>query len=242
MSNGFLDFSFGNDDNVGKKTTRFKAEGGRTYRVSLVGFRTINGDGTPDVSDADSAIRFAGCERIYKPGVGYILYKSPAYAEFGQPKQAIATVVCVWPTNKDGEIDEASAVQIKKGVGFQVMPWVFSADKYAEIKRKHKRFPLTEHDLSLACTDTQYQKITFSSERDNLLAKYLSSDNEALRAVGLKIVREAKAVMDNIHRDLARDLSIDEIREKLGDAPAGPTGSSGGHFDKDTDSILDSVL
>jgi hypothetical protein len=242
MSNGFLDFSFGNDDNVGKKTSRFKAEGGRTYRVSLVGFRSFNPDGTPDVSDAQNAIRFAGCERIYKPGVGYILYKSPAYAEFGTPKQAIATVICVWPTNKDGELDEASTLSVQKGVGWQVMPWVFSADKYTEIKRKHKRFPLTEHDLSLSCTDTQYQKITFSSERTCLLARYLASENEAHRAVGMKIVREAQAVMNNIHRDLARDLSLDEIREKLGEGAVTPTGTSGGHTDESSDDILDSVL
>jgi hypothetical protein len=154
---GFIDFSFGSgDDSVGKKSTRFKAEGGRTYRVSFIAFKDLNEDGTPNLDNEDS-IRFAGCERIYKQGVGYILYKGPAYAEFGQPRHAIATVICVWPCDKDGELDAAS---FKNGTGYQIQPWVFSPDKYNEIKRKHKRFPLTEHDLSLSCTDTQYQKIT----------------------------------------------------------------------------------
>jgi hypothetical protein len=236
---GFIDFSFGSgDDSVGKKSSRFKAEGGRTYRVSFIAFKDLNEDGTPNVSD-ENAIRFAGCERIYKQGVGYILYKGPAYAEFGQPRHAIGTVICVWPCDKDGELDAAS---FKNGTGYQIQPWVFSPDKYSEIKRKHKRFPLTEHDLSLSCTDTQYQKITFSAERDNLLHKLLGAKSEELRAVGLKIVQQAQAAMDNIHRDLARDMTLDEVREKLGDevSPVGTPGSS--HAAKNVDDILDDVL
>ena len=201
---GFMDFSFGSgDESVGKKNKRFKAEGGRTYRVSFVAFKDLNEDGTPNLDNEDS-IRFAGCERIYKQGVGYILYKGPAYAEFGQPRHAIGTVICAWPCDKDGDLDVAS---FKNGTGYVVQPWVFSPDKYNEIKRKHKRFPLTQHDLSLACTDTQYQKITFSAERDSLLHKLLNAKSEELRAVGLKIVSEARAAMDNIHNELARDLT-----------------------------------
>ena len=236
-TNGFIDFSFGSgDDNVGKKSTRFKAEGGRSYRVSFVAFKDINEDGTPNLDDENS-IRFAGCERIYKQGVGYILYKGPAYAEFGSPRHAVATVVCVWPCDKEGDLDAAS---FKGGTGWQVQPWVFSPDKYAEIKRKHKRFPLTQHDLTLACTDTQYQKLTFSSERDCLLTKLFTAKSEDLQAVGHKIVAQAQAMMDNIHRDLARDLTIDEIREALGDDVITPTGTS--HAAKNVEDILDDVL
>lgn len=236
-TSGFIDFNFGTgDENVGKKSTRFKAEGDRSYRVSFVAFKDLNEDGTPNIGDDDS-IRFAGCERIYKQGVGYILYKGPAYAEFGTPRHAVGTVICVWPCDKDGDLDTAS---FKKGTGWQVQPWVFSPDKYAEIKRKHKRFPLTQHDLTLSCTDTQYQKITFSSERDCLLTKLLDAKSEELRAVGLQIVQQAQAVMEGIHRDLARDLTIDEIRESLGDEVVTPTGNS--HAVSNVEDLLDDVL
>ena len=63
MSDGFVDFSFGAGDDAlkgGGYTKRFKAETGRTYRVSFAWFTDYDGDGLPV---EDSKPKFTGCER-----------------------------------------------------------------------------------------------------------------------------------------------------------------------------------
>ena len=84
MSDGFLDFSIGDgDDKVGKTAKRFKAGGGRTYRATFCWFSVKTEDGWDDelaLDDEgklhpDAQIRFTGCERVYKEGLGYFLYK-----------------------------------------------------------------------------------------------------------------------------------------------------------------------
>jgi len=123
MSDGFLDFSVGVDDaDVGKKTKRFVPKDDTSYRFTL-GWYSVplrneegkvtgwdddfawNDDGT--VSD-EAVVRFSGCERVFAgKGVGYVLYKGPAYAQFGQARQTVATILVVWPTDDEGELDVA---------------------------------------------------------------------------------------------------------------------------------------
>jgi hypothetical protein len=249
MSDGFLDFSIGDgDDKVGKRAKRFKAEGGRTYRATFgwISVKTeggwddaaaFNDDGT--INEA-AQIRFTGCERVYKEGVGYILYKGPAYAQFGQPKQNVATILVVWPTDKDGDLDASS---FAAGKGHVVQPWVFSTDKYHTIVKSHKRFSLLSHDMSMSCPPDggQYQKLTFTPENENLLMKLLSSDKPQYQAVAQQIIKDVRAVAETIHREMAQDLTIDQIREKLGEEVDGPSGSSN-HASKDVEDLLNDVL
>jgi len=236
---GFIDFSFGSgDESVGKKSKRFKAEGGRSYRISFVWFDQYDDEGNA----ADGANpKFTGCERVYKQGVGYVLINASNRAAMidllkANPKQSVATVICVWPTDKDGELDAAS---FKAGKGYQIQPWVFSPDKYREIGRNHKRFPLDSHDLSMTCSDTQFQKMTFTPEGDNLLQKLLGAKSKELQAVGAKILEEARGIATGIHRDLARNMTVDDVRDALGEEFASPVGD---HAAKNVDDLLDDVL
>lgn len=235
---GFIDFTFGSgDDNIGKTSKRFKGETGRTYRVSFVWFSDYNEDGTP----AEGAnLKFTGASRIYKEGVGYIAITDANRAAMtkltgGQPKQQIATVICVWPCDKDGDLDLSS---FKNGKGWKIQPWTFSPDKYKTIGQNHKRFPLTKHDLSMLCSDGQYQKMTFTPEGESLLHKYLNAKNEDLQAIGRRILADARAVAGNIHGEIARVLTVDEVREKLGGDPSSPTGN---HSSKNVDDMLDNI-
>lgn len=234
---GFIDFSFGSGDEVvGKKGKRFKAEKDRSYRVTFCWFRDLDASGAP-VQKPDN-IRFTGCQRIYKQGVGYILYKGPQYAEFGAPKQTIATVICVWPTDKDGQIDINS---FKAGTGWSVMPWMFDPEKYNTIKNGNKRFPLIAHDLGISCSDAQFQKLTFTPEPDNLLLKMLNSSSQTHKDIARKIIEQARQIGEGLNRDLARDLTVDEVRIALGGDVA-PTGGGGGGGSVNVDSVLDSIL
>jgi len=266
MSNdGFMDFSLGlGDDDVGKKATRFQAKDDTIYRMTFVWFSVAldnkgkqikPGDTTTKVVRWDDSlafdqddkltenvqIRFIGCERIYKKGVGYFLYNGPAYAQFGKPRQTVATVILVWPTNSEGDLDVA---QFKAGKGWQVMPWVFSPDKYKDIKAKHKRFSLIKHDLSAACPSNgaEYQKLTFTPEGENLLQKLMDSEKPEYKALVEKILADMRGVVSNIQDEMARNLTIDEIKEKMGEDSGSATGGAGNHAAKDVEELLEDVL
>lgn len=250
MSDGFLDFSMedGADDKIGKKTKRFTGETGRSYRVTPCWLSVKKDDGSWDDAAAwnkdgtineNAQVRYTGCERVYKPGVGYFLYKGPAYAQFGQPKQSVATLLLVWPTDKDGDLD---AVSYKNGKGWSVQPWVFSPDKYQTMKAQNKRFPFLRNDLSISCTDSTYQKMTFTPEGENLLQKYLSSDKPEYREIAKRIRADILAAAQNIQRDLARDLTVDQIKEALGEEVDTPTEGKKSHAADNVDDLLDGVI
>ena len=249
MADGFNDFTIGSgDDAVGKVTKRFKLKDDTTYRVTFAWFSVLTEDGWNDelafdeegTLNTDAQIRFVGCERIYKEGFGYILYKGPAYAQFGQPKQTVGTILVVWPTDKEGDLDASS---FAAGKGYSVQPWLFSPAKYDAIKKSHKRFPLVGHDMSLACPSdgAQYQKVTFTPEPENLFQKLLSSKKPEIRGIATKIMKDVAAVAQTIHGEMARNLTVDEVREKLGEDVESPTGATG-HVAKDVEDLLNNVL
>lgn len=235
MSNGFQDFTFDSgDDHVGKKTDRYKGKEGETDRVSFVWYNK-DGDGNPDFS---APVRFTGCERHYVQGVGYFLNKGPEFSKIagGPPKQAVATIMVVWPSDSRGRLD---AEAFKKGEGYKVVAWVFAADKYDQLKRRNDEHPLNECDMILACTDTQFQKMDISPARESLFRKLYESNNERGKAIAKAILEEVENVEKNLRQTLARDLTLDQLREKMGGATAGPVSD---HSGEDVDGLLDNLL
>jgi len=239
MSNGnssYMEFGFGeNDDKVGIKGKRFKAKEGETYRISFVWWPDLE-TGKPNLDAATP--RFIGCKRLYIQGVGYLMDKGPEYVKLagGSPsKMQVATVICKWPTDSKGNLDKA---RFASG-DFEINSWVMSTDKYRSIEARHKEFPLGHHDVTLTCTDTQYQKIDISPCRESLFRKIIEKD--AVRAKA--IIDDAIQVAKDLPRDLAQDLSLDQIRERLGKGGPGPTGGSVvSNNSADFDGMLDDIL
>ena len=230
MSDGFHDFTFGEGDkNLGRKSKKFNPEAGKSYNVSFVWYKGHNADGTPDLK---KGVRFVSCERIYKEGVGYILYKSPAYAEFGTPRTAISTIIALWPSTRDGHIDHARLNEV------EILPWIFSTDKYEELTRNNSRFPLVDFDYLITCTDSKFKKLSFTPDRECMMATLRNKNTDKSNAFLKSIYSDVEATANNIRRELARDLSLDEIREKLGMDVAAPTNRSSG----DADSLLDDLV
>lgn len=220
-SDGFIEFGFGeNDDRVGgQKFERFKGKEGETYRVSFVWWPTA-ADGVHPNLDAKTP-KFIGAKRLYIPGVGYVLDKGPGYEQFGQSKLNVATILAVWPTNRKGELDRG---RFASG-DVDIKPWIFAKDKYEQLKRRHDEFPFGSYDLTIACTDTQYQKMDLSPCRESLFRKVLESDK--MKAMADGIVAQVNTIAANLQDILARDVSIEKIREKLGGAPASSGGGGG---------------
>jgi len=231
MSDGFVDFGFGDGDKtLNRKTKKFDPEAGKTYLVSFVWYREYNADGTPNLA---KNLRFTNCERIYKEGVGYFLYKGPAYAEFGKPKTAIATVIAVWPTDNKGNADMSRLQDV------EILPWIFSSDKYEILARVNEKFPLVKTDVQITCTDSKFKKITITPDNTSVMDALRKSEKPGAQALLKSIYGDVDAIANGIRRDLARDLSLDEIREKLGMDVASPTSS---RVSKDADGLLDDLV
>lgn len=231
MSDGFSEFGFGSgDDAVGKKSARFKGKAGETYRVSF--------PWTSQDKAGNTVTRFVGCERHYLAGVGYFLAKGPEFTKIaGPPKQAIATIVVIWPTDKTGKLNGDA---IGKGEGIEVASWVFSAERYDQLRRRNNEFPLHEYDLTMACTDTQYQKMDLSPCKNSTFAELAKSEKprpkEVISAIRLQILEIEK----NIKSELARDLTLDKLREKMGGTTA--SAGAGGGVSEDVEQVLNNIL
>lgn len=224
-------FGFGeNDDNVGKKSKAWKAESGRTYRVSFAWWGIT--DGKFDLTAKSP--KFAGGMINYIPGAGYIVNKGPEFTKIAgePPKQRILTLLVLWPIDKKGQVDTT-----RLSTDFEVVPWLFSGDKYAQLKSVHGEFPFGEHDLTITCTDTTYQKMTFTPCKESLLKRIQTSDKG--KAVLDRIIAEVELLAAAASDQIGREMSIQQLREKLGGAGGGGGASTA---DSVTTSNIDSVV
>lgn len=230
MSDSFADFGMGDGDSgLGKKNVRFDPEAGKTYVLSFVWYREYGTAGVPNLT---KGLRYTSCERIYKEGLGYVLYKGPAYADFGKPKTAIATIIALWPSDGKGNADMTRLAEV------QIMPWVFSPDKYEILSRANDKFALIKHDIAVTCTDSKFKKISITPDNKCVIDMLRHSDKPGAATLLNTIYQSVANVASNIRNDLARDLSLDEIREKLNLEVSGPTNRTS----RDADSLLDDIV
>jgi len=239
----FTEFSFDQgDDAVQTRAKKFKGEEGRIYRLSFVWFEGLD-DGADALlksmsagdDEKDPAPKFIGAKRHYKPGAGYFLHKGPEYSKIagGPPKMQVATIIVSWPCDSKGNvtsIDQPPAV----------MPWIFSADKYDAIKGNHGQFPFGKHDLIAKCTRAQFQNFTFTPAKNNAVRKLIESGKAP--AIIDHIIDSAIEIKGNIKNEIARDLTIDQIREKLGEEGSSPVGDVAPATNADIDNALDGIL
>lgn len=214
---GFQQFGFGQGDtSVGKKGQRLKMDKNETARVSFLWWTGL-ADGKLNLSDG-STPQFVGAPRHYMKGVGYFINKGPEYTKLAgePPKVRINTIVVKWPMKSNGKLD-ADAIQDGR---FDVLYWVFDEGKYDEIKPIHGEWPLHSHDLKIKCNDAQFQKMSFSPCRDSILRKLVDKNAPLVD----QIISAGQALLPNVQNEVGRDLTLDQIREKMN----GGGGSGGG--------------
>lgn len=268
----FFEFGIGqNDDKVGKKVTRFSAEK-RTYRIGFSHWEGVDNENvdeamkqllkamTTEDEAAPATPKFIGAPRHYKPGVGYFLHKGPEYSEISgePPKTYVATIIIVWPTDPQGNVTKESLSRMP-----DLHPWVMSKDKYQPISAAHRQWPFGDHDLMATCTDTQYQKMDFLPAKTSLFRSLIEralGDAVLEETFGIKckgdprapdkrsreviehilaMTREIKADLRNF---IARDMTLDQIRERLGQQTASPTGVTAPAADTEIDGLLGDIL
>lgn len=223
------------DEKVGKRENRnkFKGKEGEGYRISVAWWPLK--DGLLDL-DAKTPL-FIGEKRMFVANVGYFFDKGPEYAKVAgkEGRQAIATIVVKWPADKRGMLDK----QRFAAGDYEVLPWIFSSTRYNEIKEQHEEWGLGAHDLKLTCTDSQYQKMTLMSTKDSCLRIILESPKRTEQAKAIS--QEIAELAQGMRRELGQDLTLDQIRERLGQEVATPTQQSDLNMD-DVDGMLDDLL
>lgn len=235
---GFQQFSFGaGDDNIGHKTKRWKGEKDRTYRFSFLWWPGLD-KGNPNL---DGNPMFTGAQTIYIPNVGYIVANTPEFLKLSSdaPRTRIATVIGVWPTDKSGMIDKNRVSQGE----VDVQVWIFSGDKYKSLQQINNEFPFGQHDITVCCTDPQFQKLTFSPCRESLFRTFLN--NPKAKTISDRILMEAQAVAQNINNEVGRVMTIQQIRDKLAGSGGDLNALGGGQESVVTgeiDSIVDNIL
>lgn len=218
MSNAYQEFGMGDGDgNIGKKRfERFRAKDNETYRVSFVWW-PVGTDGQPNL-DAKSP-RFIGAKRFYIKDAGYVLDNgNPELIRLagGTPsKQYVATVICVWPTDRTGKVDQN---RMKAGE-FSVHPWVFSETMYDLLKARHSGdWHFGNHDLTMKCTDANFQKLDISPCKENLFR--LLASKEATAHITAEILTTVSEIVgpnaERLRSDIAREVPVDTLRSKLG--------------------------
>ena len=176
------------------------------------------------------------------PNVGYVINKGPEYTKLAggeAPRSRIGSVIVVWPTDKQGTVDKSA---LQRGE-MEILPWIISGDKFVSLKAINKEFPFGSHDFTLNCSDGQFQKMTFTPCRESLLKSLLG--NPKAKEITDTLIAKAQSIAGNINDHIGREMTIQQIRDKL----AGGGGGGGGSVSPvdtmasgDVDSMVDNLL
>lgn len=217
-------FGFGQGDaRMGRKSKRLKLTKGQTVRLGFIWWPGLD-KGDPNLTAQTP--NFVGGPRHYMKGVGYFLNKGPEYTKIAgeAPKTRIATIVVSWPLKAGGKIDtDALQAAMKKAAGdpefssakeIDIYGWTIDQQKYDAIRPIHGEWHLGSHDITVSCLDEQFQKMSFSPCKDSVFKSLVDKSGKDSPLVKY-IVNEALAVSTNIRDDIGRDMTVEQIREKL---------------------------
>jgi len=219
-------------------TTKWKPKKGK-YRVSVG-----NIQGWENLSPEFSESAIPDCRKVqilYRQGVGSFYCNSPKseylkVAGATKPQEKIPFVLIFWPTDSNGQLDKD---RLKNGE-FEVKYYPMSADKYNQLIEIHSEGSLALYDIKISVLDEQYHKMNFVACRESLYQTISKKDDSLFKS----IASEVKDVYDGVWTDIAQDLTLEEIREKLSGEVGSPIGDNAGFSSSsiDADDILDDVL
>jgi hypothetical protein len=220
--------SFDEGDDVVKKGgfDKYKPEvKGHTDRISVV-LRVRDKEGVADMSK----VGFVAVDRHFIEDNGYILCsKGYCCEKFGAPTSTVATIILQYPTNKDGEINKSELADYKKTC--KVLPWIFSGEKYFDLKRRNKNNPLVKHDLEVTCKDPKYQKLDVIPAGEAIWLK-----NEEFKKF---VMVQVANLEPNLEKQLGKKMTADEIKEAFGDHIDNPV--QGGQSTENFDDLLNGM-
>lgn len=195
----FIGFGRGDKEVLNNgRLERYKGKENQTDRIALIWFYKNPETGEYELGD-DATPKFAKSRCHYAPGLGYIKPQGEYTTQkFGAPKIRLGTYVLKYRTDRSGKPQPP--------LEYEIMEWQFGSSKFEELASINEEFPLTKHDLKVNCNGEQYQKLTFTACSGEALWRR----DPDMRAAVLK------AVADHGDINLAREVSIDEIKAAMG--------------------------
>lgn len=198
---------------------------------------------TPGEGQAAESLtpNFIAASQFYVEGAGYVLDTGPEIGQFlgKQSKTKIATIIISWPLGDKGQPTKESLF----GSLPQVMPWVFSADKYEKLKKIHlSGYPMHEWDIQADCEDANFQKLTFLPAKQCIFKEMLKNDNERAKEITKHIIDQVRRLAPNLDQQIGTKYTLDQLKEKLGHEVASPVGDVVASGDDVVDNLLDSML
>lgn len=142
----------------------------------------------------------------------------------GEPRPQLTTVLLVYPTNRDGEVDPAEALS-----KYRIMPWKFGQGMYQKLAKldgtakKISQSRLGQHDITFECKDTQYQNIDPNLGGKAIWRTFPLDVQEKIVAEAYKIATNEKIMVPGTV------MTTEQLAEKLGIRPSGNTVSFGGN-------------
>jgi len=154
-------------------------------------------------------------------------------AALGEPQQRFGMVLFHYST------DDTGSMLVPEKCKGKVRLWAISEARYEELSGLHRNWPLLDggfsekqHDISIKCTEEQYQRMTFTPTPD----AHWKSKEAWYKALKEK---EAKA-REKLKLAMGRQLEDSAIMELLGASTAAPTtGGTENQADVDLSDILD---
>lgn len=207
MSENIETFGFENEEIKGAMFDKYKGKKGEVHRGAVI--------------YTDPKALFAGAKIHYKDR--YFLCKKGVCCEkCGQPKWRVGAVLIKYGTDKLGGI--------KKPFSYELFPWVFGEQTYVKLKNVNGEFPLTTHDIKIACSNEDFQTLDITPCNESIWT--------AKEEMKKQIIYEAKSIWESVKKSLGQDLSAEEINDLLGIATGVSTDPSA---TLDLDSVLDQI-
>jgi hypothetical protein len=166
--------------------------------------------------------RFRKFDAHYKEGLGYVnsrLGKDGEEADrvwkgLPEPKRYFATVLLLYPTNNEGDIDKETLTK-----NWKVMPWRIGSTVYDRIFAINKSLESNDltigsQDLKMTCTNSEYQNWTIDP-----IGKAIWKQNEKFKN---NVLLAAYDLYDKLNP--FRDMSTADLRIKLGMDSGGSSG------------------
>jgi len=244
---GFQEFGFGQNDNgIGTRAKKFKGEKGKTYRIGFAWWAGMEKDDfgpsafeVEEGKEENLTPKFIGAPRNYHKDAGYVINKGPEFTQLlgENPRTMVATLIVKWPLNSKGQLDKEALLESMP----EVMPWIFSQDKYEKLKKMHASgYWMHDHDVQIDCEDTQFQKFNFLPAKQNIFKEMLKSAKG--QEVAKFVIDRVRQMAPNLGREIGQDLTLAQLKEKLGMDSGGPVGNvvaTDGEMDNMLSNMLD---
>ena len=210
-SNGFVnlgDPSVTLDQSGGgekKKVVTFKGEGGHSYRIYFPTQEVCERrrHWSPGVAKPDGTYQNRGYYRCTQDTHGYcpVCVKAATDKSMKRSSQTFGANIVVYETDQQGNVTEP--------VNAHIAFWAFGAPKFENLRQLIKEWgPLTDYDLLITCTDTQFQKMMIQPAK-KCLAKEIPQ-------LGQQIQRMLETDSVPLDKFLCRDVTPVELAGVFG--------------------------